>query len=429
MNQFLQNFLHDASGKLEEVGRELQNLRELEPFDEANKRRHLRLILQQIHTLKGSAAAFGIETVRELAHALENLLDSLYFGKTVCDQAALSALEKGVESIALALAKSSNKEDNTPALPHNLKILIDDLMVNQSQSKSEFCEPGLPAEFLEKLNELEKRGLQQVVSDGRSIYVLEVEFHITEFQNQLQALRAGLEHYGEIIAALPGGLTSPAQIALRIIFAANVAPPNWKEQIEPFNPKILFTERSRSTIVEAATQAFLAGRNACFELGKEVDLNISGGDLKITGEQGSVLTTALLHLIVNAVAHGIESPAERLSKGKQTCGTIQVKAEQTPTIIYISVIDDGGGIDFEKIAQAAEKIYGAKPKSEDFNLIAAQQLIFQPGFSTTEKLSQVSGRGIGLDAAKSSIESVGGTIEVSSRIGAGTIFKIILPRT
>jgi two-component system chemotaxis sensor kinase CheA len=126
--------------------------------------------------------------------------------------------------------------------------------------------------------------------------------------------------------------------------------------------------------------------------------------------------------------HGIESPSERLLKKKQPCGIIRVTVETTSSSVRISVVDDGGGIDFEKTTQAAERIFGVKSSSEEFNLAEAQKLIFLPGFSTIETPTRIAGRGVGLDAVKSAIESIGGTIQVSSKIGTGTTFEILFPR-
>ena len=429
MNRFLRNFLHDASDKLTEVRRELHILRELEPFDETRRRDCLRWILGQIHTIKGSAAAFGFETARESAHLLENLLDSLYWGRIVCDPAALDALRTGVENIAVALTESVNQEKPAAALPEALPILIGALKINANQPTIETGKAGLPAEFFDKLNELEQKSLRQSLLNDCSVSVLAVELPTGEFQDKLQTLRAALEQRGEIISILSGaGTTTPALITLQVVFAVSASASNWEQDVKSFHPQILFTGHGSTSINEAATPAFWAGRRAAVEVGKEVQLNISGGDLTITAKQGSVLTAALLHLVTNAVAHGIESPAERLSRGKSAGGTICVEAVQTAAAVCVCVSDDGRGIDFEKIASAAAKIDPAKPSSEKFNLSEAQQLIFQPGFSTAATLSRISGRGVGLDAAKSAIESVGGTIEVSSKIGVGTTFEIILPR-
>lgn len=107
---------------------------------------------------------------------------------------------------------------------------------------------------------------------------------------------------------------------------------------------------------------------------------------------------------------------------------VRITAELMTNSIRVCVKDDGRGIDFGKITQTAEENLGIKSDSAKFDFAAARNLIFTPGFSTAETLTQVAGRGVGLDAAKTAVENVGGTIEVRSKVGKGTTFEIILPR-
>lgn len=436
MNQFLEGFLQAAPEKLAAVRYQTEILRELllaageEGEDltaQTQTRQILRQIFQQTHTLKGSAAAFGIEAMSASAHETENLLDGLRRGEIVCDLVALDALCAGIENIETALA-ALQKKDVAAALPKDLLVKIRGLTRRKTNCGSN--ENQLPSEFSDKLNGREKEHLQQITAAGANPFVAAVEFPLAEFKTKIQNLRSALEQNGEIIALLPGSNNSSAIIALQIVFAvAADVTSNSLTTIETFGGQILFGKQNTTLIAETAATALFAGRRAAIELGKQIEFKVSGGQLKILTKQADALATGLLHLITNAVVHGIESSEERSVQQKQPHGTVRVIAEQKDGSIYVRVEDDGRGIDFEKLARMAEGKFGFKFDLETSDLTPVQNLIFAPGFSTAVIITQVAGRGIGLDAAKSAVESVGGTITVKSEVGTETTFEIVLPQT
>lgn len=138
----------------------------------------------------------------------------------------------------------------------------------------------------------------------------------------------------------------------------------------------------------------------------------------------------LMHMLRNAADHGLEPTIERLTKGKPKVGTIRLDAYQDGNNVTIEVSDDGGGIDVEKIKRkAVEKGTISEEQAEYMTDKDAVDLLFQPAFSTAEKISDVSGRGVGLDVVKNKIEGLGGDVEVVTKLGEGTTFIIRLPLT
>jgi two-component system chemotaxis sensor kinase CheA len=135
-----------------------------------------------------------------------------------------------------------------------------------------------------------------------------------------------------------------------------------------------------------------------------------------------------LHLVRNAVTHGIESPAEREAARKSAVGRVRLSAFTEGSRIHITVTDDGRGIDWDRIAAAAAA-HGITPKASDLSADQCLRLIFRPGFSTTSRLSELSGRGIGLDVVDRAMEQAGGEVRVATEIGAGTTFAMIMPAT
>ncbi len=134
-----------------------------------------------------------------------------------------------------------------------------------------------------------------------------------------------------------------------------------------------------------------------------------------------------MHMIRNAVEHGLEPTEERIKAGKPETGSIFLEATQLSDGFQIKIADDGAGIDFSKLLnKALEKNLVNDPRTLTPKTI--KELIFLPGLSTAEKVTEISGRGVGMDVVKTNIESVGGRIEVDSQAGAGTEFTIILPK-
>ena len=168
-------------------------------------------------------------------------------------------------------------------------------------------------------------------------------------------------------------------------------------------------------------------RDLSSKLGKKVDLVIQGGNTEIDKSLIEKLVDPLTHLVRNSIDHGIESPEERLEAGKSENGTVILSAEQKGSSIIIGIIDDGAGLNkariLEKATQNGLAVTPDMPDSEIW------QLIFQAGFSTAAEVTDVSGRGVGMDVVRRNIESIGGRIEIESSQGEGSAFYIHLPLT
>lgn len=169
-------------------------------------------------------------------------------------------------------------------------------------------------------------------------------------------------------------------------------------------------------------------RDLSAETGKRVVLETIGETTEVDKGVIEKIGDPLTHMIRNAIDHGIELPAERLAKGKPAEGTIRLSAEQKGARIFVRVADDGRGIDRVRVrAKAIEKgIIQADAQLTDEEI---DQLICAPGFSTAETISNISGRGVGMDVVRSNVEALGGRVEIDSTPGQGTTFTMILPLT
>ncbi|MFO1369618.1 MAG: chemotaxis protein CheA [Marinagarivorans sp.] len=169
-------------------------------------------------------------------------------------------------------------------------------------------------------------------------------------------------------------------------------------------------------------------RDTAKELTKEIELVIEGADTELDRSMVEKLNDPLMHIVRNAMDHGIESPAQRKAQHKPQTGVITLKAKHDGGNIVIAISDDGGGLDLERIRKKAI----ANHIIEEGSSLSAQelsQLIFHPGLSTAEKITSLSGRGVGMDVVKRNIEALQGTIEIDSQMGRGTTISIRLPLT
>jgi len=170
------------------------------------------------------------------------------------------------------------------------------------------------------------------------------------------------------------------------------------------------------------------GHIAARRLGKQVEFEIAGGDVGIDKSLADTIADPLLHLVRNAVTHGIEPPAEREAAGKSAVGRVKLAAFNEGSRIHITVSDDGRGIEWDRIVAAAAA-QGIASKASDLSTDQCLRLIFRPGFSTASNLSELSGRGIGLDVVDRAMEQAGGEVRVATELGAGTTFAMIMPAT
>jgi two-component system chemotaxis sensor kinase CheA len=169
-------------------------------------------------------------------------------------------------------------------------------------------------------------------------------------------------------------------------------------------------------------------RDLSKQLDKKIELVTQGEDVELDKNMIDLLADPLMHLIRNCIDHGVESPEERLRKGKSETGVIKISAFQSGNFVFLQISDDGAGIDKDKIRQKAVELKFINSDSElhDKELY---ELIFKPGFSTAEHLTQVSGRGVGMDVVKRRITDLRGEIDIETEIDLGTSFTIKLQQT
>ena len=325
--------MSDLEDKLAQIKTALAELRAASAEGPAT-RKQLDSLFRQVHSLKAVAAADGLTDLSRAAHELENVLHSLRTGESAIDNSVLQELAE--TSAALS------------------KTLLNDLV---------------PYDLWNSLKEHEKHALKQSISEGANIFVVDASFDVVDFDREFQKLKEKLSSEGEVISVFPSvDSERPEKIKFRVLCASTV-----------------------SRDVAALQRAMRAGQTAADALGKEVEFKVSGAGFPLD----DAIADCLIHLVRNAVHHGIESR-----------GTITIAATNDQDQLTIKVSDDGRGIDPQTLASG---------------------VLFQPGYSTASEVSEISGRGFGLDVVKTTVEQRGGSVKIQSELGKGSTFQIILP--
>ena len=337
----------ELKDRVEQISAMIRELRET-AGDGPRVRRLLDAIFRSVHSFKATAAANDLADVSRNAHSFENLLHSLRTGKLKLDEEVLRVMD---ETAAGLLGQSE-----VAALDS----------VNQVSAEEG---DELPADFPE-LKEDERHRAAEAIREGSNLYAMEAVFDVADFDQRFRELREQLEKISEIIST--SATMDQAKIYFRVLYASS------SEKIP---------------VSTAFQQALRAGQSIATAQGKEIAFVAQGEELLIEESIGDSLNDMLLHLVRNAIDHGIE-----------TRGTVVLEATTDQDQIQITVTDDGRGIDPANLPR-----------------------IFQPGFSTAKDVTELSGRGVGLDVVKTVVENLGGSVSVTSEPAKGSSFKIRIP--
>jgi two-component system chemotaxis sensor kinase CheA len=485
-------------------------------------------IFRGAHSLKGLAGMFGFSELSELAHNLENLLDSLRLGKVTLNQSILSVLFDSMELLGTLVREAGEgggEEHNIARAVERINACI--TAMPASDRESPLAQLGISPQALNTLTEYEEHRLLENVKKGRNIFSVRASFSLETFDQELAELIELLKSRGEVISTLPsagGGialsidfeilfgsergvaeitaLVDRDNVAITRLGGAEVkeeqALPRESDALQETQADSTLTAKSFSRTVRVdigkldelmnivgelvlshsviddlagrmrldGSQAFAGelGKSAKLlerklselqkgvmdirmipvgqlfekmsrivrklsrEQGKQVDLVQSGGDTELDKLIIEDISDPLMHLIRNAIDHGIEPPAERARAGKEEKGNIRLSSCQKGNHVVIEVEDDGRGIDLAKVRRKAlEK--GLIDSLDGVSDRDAMDFIFMPGFSTRDEISDISGRGVGMDVVRNNIAAVSGMVDVESRYGFGSRVIITLPIT
>jgi two-component system chemotaxis sensor kinase CheA len=368
---------------------------------------------RRIHTVKGEAGVLGMDDLAQVCHSLEDFFDS---SEQLEGRVDLLLVVK--DWIAEALdAYTNGRLPKTSAVEVVKRLGIPLVEAGSTAKKTKPAPKSEPRETAGKQppktgDRVEARAMQL----RQTLKVdLERVDHLVELIGELVIAESMVAHAPEISAVESPRVHSFLSHLNRITRELQDA--GMRMRMVPL--RSLFQKMTRMA------------RDAAHRSGKDVRLIAVGQGTEIDRSIVERIADPIMHLIRNAVSHGIESREERQAAGKPAEGTILLSAQTEGGSITIEVADDGRGLDHEKVLARAREL-GLVDPAEDTSRLSEQEvlnLVFHPGLSTAERITEVSGRGVGLDVVKKNISSIRGRTTVTSDPGEGTTFSIILPLT
>ena len=529
--RLLKEFLAEAEELIEELYGDVAELRERRGEGPA-RRELVARTFRHAHTVKGTAAAAGLDAAGRVAHEFESLLDAVRRGGAPLDEAALDACEEAVGALAESLdATARGAEWSVPApLVARLRRLAAPAPAATAAAAARTAEELLPPEVARALTAPERQRLSEAVAEGARAYLVSVDFDLSDFDEQYKRLSESLKEWGEVVSTQPFvSDVGPSRVGFRIVYASAEASEAVGARAASFGARLdaaeaegrpasetlesvrdetsetsgeteaapvpaatsssssspattgvrvtleeldelisathgLFADtlgaldlalagageraelegRARAvrrrffeleerliglrmvTLRASLLRAARAGRAAAREAGKRVEFEVAGGDARLDRSLAESVADPLLHLVRNAVDHGVEAEAERLAAGKPPEGRVRIEADSEGGLVVLRISDDGRGVDVEAVGRAAAAA-GLMEPGAALTEAHALRLIFRPGFSTAARASLISGRGVGLDVVERAVEEAGGEVLVRSLRGRGTTFELRLP--
>lgn len=373
-----------------------------------NNQEIINSIFRPIHSLKGNSAYFGLMRVKELSHAMENILDDLRKGRKKVTKSVINVLLPGadmlrnmLQSVRKGGEECKNSKKFSSILEDLLKTPLEEEIVEKKEEDS-------PTEIV-----------QQEESHAKSMRISEAS--LDSFFASVGDLVVVEEMFDYLIKKVrntdsDGDITKQLRQIVDTFKTTSASLRDGVLQIRKVEADILLRKVPRLI------------RDIADRLGKMVDVVCLGQNVRIDKSYAELLGAPLTHMVRNAIDHGIEMPNVRKLKGKPERGTISVSITDEGGSVVLTVSDDGGGLNYKAIAKKAMELGLLEPDMEISEAIAVDML-FRSGVSTAESITDVSGRGVGMDVVKREIESVGGSISVTSTIDKGTTFTLSLPST
>ncbi|RYG71681.1 chemotaxis protein CheA [Lentibacillus lipolyticus] len=406
-NEYLVIFLDESNEHLQSISSNLLAL-EKRPANPAL----VDEIFRSAHTLKGMAAAMAFDDIASLTHQMENVLDRIRNGElTVTEQVIDTLMEalEGLEEMVDAVSSGGDGSKNVASLVERLGTEANPL------PKEHYEQEAAAASELAKVHSNQEKTpgskARQTtpktirVSSDRIDQLMNLFEELVLDRGRLQDIASELKH--QELTDVTEHISSVSQDMERVLLSMRMVP---VEQVFNRFPRLV--------------------RGIAKDLNKKIELDIIGAETELDRTVIDAIGDALIHLIRNSIDHGIESPKERKANGKPEAGNLTLKSYHRGNHVFIEIEDDGAGINREKVAKKAiENGLLSTDCAKNLHNEDIDQFIFDPGFSTAENVTDISGRGVGLDVVRMKIEALGGDITVESEPGKGSKFSIQLPMT
>ncbi|HVW80695.1 MAG TPA: hybrid sensor histidine kinase/response regulator [Mycobacteriales bacterium] len=401
-------------------------------------------LFRDAHTVKGSARMMGLQEVLAVAHNAEDLLGALRDGRLSVRRDLVDLLLASCDGIAGALpgVEEPVPEDHLAALATAMQRAL----AGEEPVQVPRWTPGAVEED-EGVEDSRRRGPDSVRVTTAKVYELidvigEAELDARRLERASAGIDAIATDNSRWLRTLrealhPVEVGEEASLALTRLTAVDdqllAASRDLRELAEDSHSRLAEVRDGAMGLAMVPVRRVVAGlprvvRDLAAATGKDVRLVLEGQDVELDKQVLDGVSDALKHLVVNAVDHGCEPPAERVAAGKPAQATVTVAARAAGGTVVIEVSDDGVGID-EDVLRAAAIERGMLLPDSLLSGPALMSVLFQPSFSTAKEVTETSGRGVGLDVVRSAVEVLGGLVELHTSPGSGTTFSLTLPVT
>lgn len=425
----------------------------LETTTDTEKRSNdIETVFRTAHNLKGASRGLGIMSVGEITHAIESIFAAIQKSQANINKETIDVCLEAVDKLPVALQAFIDKKPLTFDL-EALKKRLNDTLLQQSPDEAKQMAANdeaaakqsaarkyvvdsirIPLKIVDKLSELsEEVQASKIELDDHS-------HHTKQIAMMVQHLKESWKDVTELIqfsqlddsGRLQKSLTRANDELMLLMSSVHHVANDIKSQSNEYSrlAQALHEEVVQLRLIPAYNLLGLMPRYArelANDLGKKVEVEVKGGEAYLDKYVLEGLKDPFNHLIRNAIDHGIESPEERLRKGKSETGTIHIDVKDAGSRIYFTISDDGAGIDVNAIKS---KIKNNTTINSDALALPEEELyqyIFQSGFSTKTQVTDISGRGVGMDVVKKNINNLKGSIKIDSTPGKGTTFTICVP--
>ncbi len=451
--ELLEGFLTETTELLEKMDDNLVAL-EKTPDD----KELLNSIFRSIHTVKGASSFLGFELLVKVTHKTEDVLNRLRKSELDVTPEIMDVILEAVDLVKLLVSDIKNGDiidRDVDVVVANLLPYLSDNISGPTGLQAPPASVEVTVTNCEESSHLDKEEAAQqvagevVVSSGTTIDTPHPDKEVaaakvivpknddlsdnTTVRIDVKRLDDLMNQVGEMV------LERNRMLQLNSDFQGNENMPNFGEELGKLAKRINFVTselqmqvlKMRMIPVEKVFKKFpRIVRNLSRDLGKDVNLEIVGEETELDRSVVDEIGDPLIHLIRNALDHGIEMPEDRLAAGKSKTGTVVLSATHEGNNIIISIKDDGKGIDSERLSKKAlEKGLVTEDQLASMNQKEILDIIFLPGFSTKEMATDLSGRGVGMDVVKTNIKKLNGLIEVRTEPGKGSEFILKLPLT
>jgi two-component system, chemotaxis family, sensor kinase CheA len=420
------DFIAEAGEHIEAIEEGLLLL-EANPTD----REIINEVFRPFHTIKGVAGFLNLRSIGTLTHELETLLDRGRKGELVITAQivdllfdALDVLKSLVSSISAKIQGKDDEAHEVDIVPQLKKIRA----LGSSNDDGDRSELEEEVEAAEAAAEMATTRLDNVV-EAESRSQTKVRTTAVDISSSIKVDMLKLDNLMDMVGELVIAQSQLSQDSTIVSSGSDRLQKN-VSQLEKITRDVQEVVMSTRMIPVKGTFQKMARlvRDVAKKAGKQVDFSMHGEDTEMDKNVTELIADPLIHMIRNAVDHGIEPPDERVKAGKDPHGSVSLSAFHKGGNVVVQIIDDGKGLNKKKILEKAIQ-QGIVKEGENLSEQELNGLIFRPGFSTADKVTDVSGRGVGMDVVRKNIENLRGKVEITSEEGKGSVFTISLPLT